>query len=77
MGEIIKPNVTGEYYRPGDAVRIVNHAQANFYLSRGVPLLDIYVSQGMTVYVSHKRSSYESFKLWRERKQENEATHNE
>lgn len=68
MENLIKPNVTGEYYRLSDAVRILNHAQANFYLQKGVPLLDIYVSRGMTVYVFHKKSSFEVFQEWNRRK---------
>lgn len=68
MEELIKPNVTGEYYRLSDAVRIVNHAQANFYLQNGVPLLDIYVSRGMTVYVFYKKASFKFFQEWNQRK---------
>lgn len=72
MEELIKPYVTGEYYRPSEAVRIVNHAQANFYLANNVPLLDIYVNRGMTIYVFYKKASYPYFKIWCERKRENE-----
>lgn len=68
MTELIKPNVTGEYYRLSDAIRILNHAQANYYLQCGVPLLDIYASRGMTVYVFHKESSFPHYQEWNRRK---------
>lgn len=71
---MVKSNFTGKFYDPDKSCRIVNMSQLAFYMENEVELLDLYVSKDyktkkpILVGVVDKNSSYESYKLWCDRK---------
>lgn len=71
---MVKSIFTGKEYDPEKTYRIVNPLQIAAYMSNNVELLDLFVSKDyktgkpILVGVFDKEASYESYKLWCERK---------
>lgn len=60
-------DVFNRYYEQEDGILILNPKQCAFYLEHGVPLLDVYSSNGELVLVFQKSVSREYYKIWKSR----------
>lgn len=55
-------------YCKKDTVKIINTKQAGLYIKHGIPLMDLFWSDGNLVFVFSKEESKNAYLLWCERK---------